>query len=55
MMESTDAGQSYDLGLRRWSMLGGSTIWGILQPGVDAVYVVVIDVFSEKRLKVFLV
>ena len=55
MMEPAYTRQSNDLGLRLWPMLGGSAIWGILQLGVDAVCVVVVDVFLEKMLKVFLV
>jgi hypothetical protein len=36
-------------------MLGGSAYRGILQFGVDAVVVVVIDIFAEKASKVVLV
>jgi hypothetical protein len=55
MMKATDSRQSNDLGLRRWSMLGGSARRRILQLGVDAVVVVVIDIFPKKASKVVLV
>ena len=55
MMQATDLGNSDDLGLRRWSMLGGSAYRRILQLGVDSVVVVVIDIFPKKASKVVLV
>lgn len=55
MMESADTSQSYDLSLRRWSMLSGSAIRCILQLSVDAIGVVVVNVFAEKASKVVLV
>ena len=55
MMKAPDSRQSNDLGLRRRSMLGGSAYRGIMQFGVDADVVVVIDIFAEKASKVVLV
>jgi len=55
MMKATDSRQSNDLGLRRWSMLGGSANRRILQLGVDSVGIVVVDVFAEEASKVVLV
>ncbi len=55
MMKATDSRQSNDLGLRRWSMLGGAAHRRILQLGVDTVCVVVVDVFADKALQVLLV
>jgi len=53
--EYTDSRQSNDSGLWRRSVLGGPTRRGILSPSVDAVSVVVVDVFTEKTLQMFLV
>ena len=53
--EYADSGQSNDSGLRRWSALGGSAPRRILQLGVDSISVVVVDVFVEKTLQVFLI
>jgi hypothetical protein len=55
MMKPTNAGQSYNLGIRRRAGLGGSPDREIPKPSVDSVGVVVVDVFAEKTLKVFLV
>jgi len=55
MMKATDSRQSNDLGLRRWSMLGGAAHRRILQLGVDSVGVVVVDVLAEKVSKVIFV
>ena len=40
------------MGPRRRPALGGPDRWRILQLGVDAVCIVVVDIFSEKSLKV---
>lgn len=51
-MKPSDLGESDDLGLRREPALGGPAHWQILQLGLDAVCIVVVDIFSEKSLQV---
>ena len=50
MMESADAGQSNDSGLRRWPVFGRSTFRGIVELGVDSIGIIVVDVFAEKAV-----
>lgn len=53
--EYANAGQPDNLGLRRRAVLGGSPDRGISKPGVNSVFVVVVDVFTQQAMQVPLI
>jgi len=52
--EYADAGQSNNLGLRRWAVLGWPSHGRISQASVDSVFVVIIDIFAQQAMQVSL-